>query len=153
MKPEQRINEFIEEKIAGTDLFLVDLRILPKSRVVILIDGDQGLQIDKCAEISRHVGHRMEEENIIDHAFTLEVSSPGIDHPLKFRRQYVKNVGRHLSLKMNDGAQRQGKLLEVKEDSLMMEEQIKEKGKKAYTQEAEVNFADLKEAKVVIALK
>ncbi len=153
MKIEQRIAEYIDEKLLGTDLFVVDFRILPKSRILILLDGDEGVKIEECAQLSRHVGHRIEEENLIDHAFTLEVSSPGVDHPLVLQRQYPKNIGRNLSVRMNDGKEREGKLMGVKDDKIIIEEKIKEKGKKAYTQEAEILFQDIKETKVIISFK
>lgn len=147
---EKKITEWVEEKIAGTDVFLVEARLLPRNKVLILLDGDQGVSIDQCAQVSRHVGNKLEEENMIEHAYTLEVSSPGIDYPLKFNRQYVKNIGRSLSLKMNDGKRREGKLMAVNEREIQMEEKIKEKGKKAKIELAVIPFEEITEAKVTI---
>jgi ribosome maturation factor RimP len=56
--------------------------------------------------VSRHVGFHLEEENVIETAYNLEVSSPGIDFPLSSPRQYAKNVGRTLGIKMADGVKR-----------------------------------------------
>jgi ribosome maturation factor RimP len=148
---ENRIIELVEEKIAGTDAFIVEVRLLPKNRVVILLDGDQGISIDQCAQVSRYVGNTLEEEDLIDKAYTLEVSSPGIDHPLKFNRQYKKNIGRTLSVKMKDGKIREGKLISVNDLEIEVDEIIKEKGKKPRIEKAIISFDDILEAKVIIS--
>ena len=148
---EAKIKVFIEEALEGSNLFIVDFRILPKNRIVLLLDGDQGVGIDECAKVSRHVSHRMEEENVIEGAHTLEVSSPGVDHPLKFQRQYPQHSGRTLCIRLNDGKEYEGKLLKVEGENISIEAKIKEKGKKKVNLE-EMNFAlnDIKEAKIKI---
>lgn len=153
MKAEQRITELVEEKITGTDLFLVDVRVLPKGRIQVIVDGDKGVSIGQCAAISRHVGFHLEEENVINHAYNLEVSSPGLDMPLKFFRQYPRHIGRTLSVKLNDGNKREGKLVAVDNNELTLDETIKEKGKKAFQQETRIPFEDIKEAKVLVTFK
>lgn len=159
MQLEERVRELAEEKIAGSDLFVVDIRMLPRNRLVVLLDGDRGVSIDQCADTSRYIGAKLEEEDLISHAYTLEVSSSGIDAPLRLLRQYRKNIGRYLSVKMNDGTKRQGKLLEVNEDKIRIEEQVKKKdsgtrgkkSKKIILAESEILFSDMDEAKVVIS--
>ena len=148
---EAKIKVFIEEALEGSNLFIVDFRILPKNRIVLLLDGDQGVGIDECAKVSRHISHRMEEENVIEGAHTLEVSSPGVDHPLKFQRQYPQHIGRTLGIRLNDGKEYEGKLLKVEGENISIEAKIKEKGKKKVNFE-EMSFAlnDIKEAKIKI---
>ncbi len=148
---EAKVKLFIEEALEGSNLFIVDYRILPKNRIVLLLDGDQGVGIDECAKVSRHISHRMEEENVIEGAHTLEVSSPGVDHPLKFQRQYPQHIGRTLAVRLNDGKEYEGKLLKVEGENISIEAKIKEKGKKKVNLE-EMNFAlnDIKEAKIKI---
>lgn len=148
---EAKIKVFIEEALEGSNLFIVDFRILPKNRIVLLLDGDQGVGIDECAKVSRHISHRMEEENVIEGAHTLEVSSPGVDHPLKFQRQYPQHIGRTLGIRLNDGKEYEGKLLKVEGENISIEAKIKEKGKKKVNLE-EMSFAlnDIKEAKIKI---
>src|SRR5688572_25490015 len=112
MSVEKRVIELVEEKIADRpDLFLVDVQMHGNGVLSVLVDGDKGIAIADCVAISRHVGFHLEEENIIEQAYNLEVSSPGLGTPLKSLRQYQKNVGRSLGIKMQDGTGREGKLL------------------------------------------
>jgi ribosome maturation factor RimP len=154
MNIEKRVRELVEEKIAEKpNLFLLDVKFHPNGKLVILIDGEKGVGIDDCAAISRHVGFRLEEENLIETAYNLEVSSPGVDAPLTDIRQYVKNVGRNLAIKMADGVKREGKLTGITEDAIIIEEKIKEKGKKAESVESVIPVNKITETKVLISFK
>lgn len=155
MNIEQRVRELVEEKIADRpELFIVDIKMHPNGRLVILMDGDNGIGIADCAAISRTVGFHLEEENVIEQAYHLEVSSPGLDYPLSTQRQYQKNVGRSLSIKLADELnKREGKLLEVQEQGILIEESIKEKGKKAVLEQNLIPFDQITETKVLISFK
>ena len=154
MDIEKRVRELVEEKIADrADLFLVDVKMHSNGKLIILVDGEKGIGIADCAQISRHVGFHLEEENVLDTAYNLEVSSPGIDSPLVLPRQYVKNIGRDLSLKMTDGSKREGKLTGMAEDAIIIEEVKKEKGKKAETIESVIPMTAITETKVLISFK
>lgn len=154
MDIEKRVRELVNEKIAEKpDLFLVSVKMHSNGKLVILVDGDKGVGIDDCVQVSRYVGHHLEEENVIDHAYNLEVSSPGLDTPLTLPRQFVKNVGRRLNVKMTDGSKREGKLSSLTEDAIMIEETKKEKGKKAEQVESVIPFNQITETKVVISFK
>jgi ribosome maturation factor RimP len=148
---EAKIKSFIDEALEGSNLFVVDFKLLPKSRIVLLLDGDNGVGIDECAKISRHISNRMDEENLIEGASTLEVSSPGVDHPLKFQRQYPQHIGRTLGIRLNDGKEFEGKLLSVEGENISIEAKIKEKGKKkVLLEERSFALTDIKEAKIKI---
>ena len=154
MNIEKRVQELVEEKIADKpSLFIVDIKMLPNGKLTILLDGDNGIGIDECVAVSRHVGFHLEEENVIDSAYTLEVSSPGVEAPLTSIRQYVKNVGRNLAIKMADGAKREGKLTGLTEDAIIIEEITKEKGKRAETIESVIPINQITETKVLISFK
>lgn len=154
MQIEKRVAALVEEKIADRpELFLVEVKMLPNNKLIIHVDGDEGISIQDCVAISRHVGFHLEEENIIEQAYNLEVSSPGVGEPLKLNRQYVKNIGRTLSIKLNGGLKKEGKLLSVTENNLLIEESVKEKGKKAATVQTEVSFNDILETSVLISFK
>ncbi len=157
MNAEKRVRELVEEKIADReDLFIVAINVVPGGKVEILVDGDQGIQVQDCAAISRHVGFHLEEENVFEQAYHLEVSSPGIDFPLKMERQYRKNEGRELSIKQPDGTKREGKLLRVDELGVLIEEKIKPAkaaGKKVQLLENFIPFEMITEAKVLISFK
>ncbi|WP_421942209.1 ribosome assembly cofactor RimP [Pedobacter sp.] len=154
MQVEKRVKALVEEKIADRpELFLVDVKMLPNNKLIIQVDGDEGISIQDCVAISRHVGFHLEEENTIEQAYNLEVSSPGVGEPLKLNRQYLKNIGRTVGLKLKDGKKREGKLLQVAEDSLTIEESVKEKGKKAVSVESIVPLNDIIETSVLISFK
>lgn len=154
MSVEKRVKELVEEKIADRpDLFMVGVKMLPNNKLLIHVDGDKGISIQDCAAISRHVGFHLEEENAIETAYHLEVSSPGVGEPIALKRQYLKNIGRELSIKLSNGEKKEGKLLEVDENSISIEEKIKIKGKKIQLENVKVDFNDITEAKVLISFK
>jgi ribosome maturation factor RimP len=154
MNIEQRVIDLVEQKIADRpDLFLVDVKMHANGRLIILVDGDNGIAIGDCAAISRHVGYHLEEESVIEQAYNLEVSSPGLDTPLTMKRQYEKNIGRNLSVKLREGKPREGKLLAISDDGITIEEKIKEKGKKLHVVESMIPLVDIVETKVLISFK
>ena len=154
MQVEKRVIALVEEKIADRpELFLVEVKMLPNNKLIIHVDGDEGISIQDCVAISRHVGFHLEEENTIEQAYNLEVSSPGVGEPLKLLRQYNKNIGRSVSVKLMGGQKKEGKLLEVAESSILIEESVKEKGKKAVAVETTVPFNDILETSVLISFK
>jgi ribosome maturation factor RimP len=154
MNVEKRVIELVEEKIADRpDLFLVDVQMNGGGLLTILVDGDNGVAITDCVAISRHVGFHLEEENTIEQAYNLEVSSPGLDTPLKSYRQYQKNLDRSLSVKLIDGNKHEGKLLAADESGITIEESIKERGKKASLIQNIIPFTDIIETKVLVSFK
>lgn len=154
MDIEQKVRELAEQKIADRpDLFVVDVKMHSNGKLIVLLDGDKGVGISDCVAVSRHVGFHLEEENVIEHAYNLEVSSPGLDAPLKLRRQYEKNIDRTVEVKQAEGKKREGKLLLVAEDGITIEEKIKEKGKKAELVESFIPFSEITETKVLISFK
>ncbi len=154
MNIEKRVIELVEEKIADRpDLFLVDVQMHGGGQLSILIDGDNGVAITDCVAVSRHVGFHLEEENTIEQAYNLEVSSPGLDTPLKSLRQYQKNINRSLSIKLIDGDKREGKLLSVDGEGITIEENTKEKGKKASVIQNTIPFTDISETKILVSFK
>ncbi|MDQ0968517.1 ribosome maturation factor RimP [Flavobacterium sp. W4I14] len=154
MQVEKRVAALVEEKIADRpELFLVEVKMLPNNKLIIHVDGDEGISIQDCVAISRHVGFHLEEENAIEQAYNLEVSSPGVGEPLKLIRQYNKNIGRTVSIKLKEGSKKEGKLLSVTDNNLLIEESVKEKGKKAVAIQTAVPFNDILETSVLISFK
>jgi ribosome maturation factor RimP len=154
MNIENRVIELVEEKIADRpDLFIVDVQMHNSGILSILVDGDNGVAISDCVAISRHVGFHLEEENTIEQAYRLEVSSPGVDTPLKSIRQFRKNINRSLKVKLTDGNIREGKLLSADDSGITIQEIIKEKGKKAVTIESFIQITDISETLVLVSFK
>jgi ribosome maturation factor RimP len=133
------------------DVFLVSIRIKPTNNFKVFLDADSGLSIEKCIKINRALYKIMEEKAMYpDGDFSLEVSSPGIGEPLKLLRQYHKNTGRNVEVVLNDGSKKEGKLLEVSESAIVLE-QTEGKGKKAVTINTTLAFADIKQTTVMIS--
>lgn len=154
MQVEKRVTELVEEKISDRpELFLVEVKMLPNNKLIIHVDGDEGISIQDCAAISRHVGFHLEEENTIEKAYNLEVSSPGVGEPLKLKRQYLKNIGREVSAKLDGGDVKEGKLLVADEQGITIEAKVKEKGKKVQLVETRIDFNKIIETKVLISFK
>jgi ribosome maturation factor RimP len=161
MKVEERVKELVLEKIVDrSDLFLVAVKMHGNGRLEVLVDGDQGISIQDCADISRHVGFHLEEESVLDHAYFLEVSSPGIDYPLTQIRQYLKNIGRNVEVEYSEegnSIKKEGKLLEVNDLSVKIEAIIKNKnlpkGRKPAVEEVEIPFEHIITTKVLISFK
>lgn len=154
MQIEKRVEQLVEEKIGDRpELFLVEVKMLPNNRLIIQVDGDEGISIQDCVAISRHVGFCLEEENAIETAYNLEVTSPGVGEPLKLIRQYQKNIGRSISVKLSDGSKKEGKLLAVEEAQITIEETVKEKGKKAEQVQTQIGLNNISETKVLISFK
>jgi ribosome maturation factor RimP len=102
--------------------FLVDLRIKPTNNVKVFLDGDSGITIEKCVQVNRKLYRKLEESAVFpDGDFSLEVSSAGLDEPLKLLRQYKKNIGRLVEIQLQDGTQREGQLTDVSEEGIVLE--------------------------------
>lgn len=151
---EKRIRALVEEKLADRpDLFIVELKVINNNKVIILLDGDEGIGIHDCSAVSRHVGFHLEEENLFEKEYNLEVGSPGLDIPLTLDRQLQKNVGRLLEIKLADGKKIEGTLLSANEKQITINEQLKEKGKKAKEVERVISRTEIAEIKVGVSFK
>lgn len=145
---EKRIKVIAEQAIEGIeDLFIVDVKVKGNSgnqKVLVFVDGDEGISIDQCSQISRHVGNSMEEEDFMSGKYTLEVSSPGLDHPIVLHRQYVKNVGRVLDIETLDGGKVDGKLLKVNSDAIEID---------LNGENQSIKIEEIKQSKVKVSFK
>lgn len=137
-----------EKAISESDeLFIVDVKVKGNSgnqKVLVFVDGDNGISIDACSKISRMVGAEMEEEDFMPGKYTLEVSSPGLDYPLTLHRQYVKNVGRSLVVETLEGTNIEGELLKVGKDEIFL---------KGPAEKRSIKFEEIKQSKVKVSFK
>ena len=157
MELKEKIIELVNKYLPGDDFFIVEVEMAGNAgmrKISILVDSDQGITIDECSKLSRSIGHEIEEKNIIDSAYLLEVSSPGVDRPLQSKRQYLKNKGRKLAVVLNDSKIIEGTLEEVKEDALVITTGIKKAGtKKVEIQPLEIPFKEIKKSNVIVSFK
>ena len=144
------ITEFINEQLINTDVFLVEVKILPGNNIRVFLDADSGVTIDKCIKVNRALYKHFEETGIIPNGdFGIEVSSPGVDEPLKLNRQYNKNIGRTLEVAFEDNSIKTGKLIAVGEDDITIEE-IEGKGKNKIMKTNTILFNQIRHAKVLV---
>jgi ribosome maturation factor RimP len=161
MQLETLITELVKRKLEGTDLFLVELKTNSSgNKIQVYIDGDNGVSIGTCAEVSRAVSHGLDEAELPDNRFTFEISSPGVDQPLKLLRQYPKHIGRKVEVMTTDGVLLRGKLGAVSENELaLLPELGKVKGpdgsrvKKESAGPVLVSVESIKETKVLLSFK
>lgn len=147
-----RILDIIQQKIDDDGYFIVDVDIKQGGRIVVTIDGDHGVGIDYCVEISRLIEGSLDRE---EEDFELEVSSPGIGQPFKVHRQYVKNIGRQVEVLTKSGEKYSGELLSVNDGGFVIKEEkiVKPEGKKKKELqiiEHPFNFEELKSVKEIL---
>lgn len=151
----KNIENWAQECIAeDTDLFLVDIIKKGNSeagKVVVLVDGDNGVPIEKCVKISRNISRRLDEEMELTQPLTLEVSSPGLDHPLKSERQYVKNIGKSVCITLKDHSQQEGVLVAANDQSIELDILIDKKKKKRESKS--FSFKDINKTIVLVSFK
>ncbi len=140
----------LQQGIADSDMFLVELKYLPFDKIEIFLDADSGVTIQQCTKIARAINHQLEEQ-FPDWSYELEVSSAGLEHPLKMLRQYKKNIGRNLEVHLPDGKLIEGKLLNADEQGFTIEYQLpKAKHKK---EQKTFSYNDVKEVFVGVSFK
>lgn len=132
-------------------LFLINLKISPANDIQVIIDGDDGVSVQNCIDISRAIEHQLDREEA---DFSLEVLSAGATEPLVFNRQYPKNIGRELKVKTTQG-NFQGILEEVLQNEIIISWKEREpkptgKGKITVQKKENISFAEIIEAKVII---
>lgn len=143
------LDEALEER---EDLFLISFDVLPGNSIKIIIDGDNGVLVEDCIYISRAIEHNLDRE---DEDFSLEVLSAGATEPLVNMRQYMKNIGRTLSVKTKENETIEGALTQANEETILLEWKTREpkpvgKGKVTVNKQAEIAYDAILKAQVVI---
>jgi ribosome maturation factor RimP len=130
--------------------FLVEVKLTPGNNIKVSLDGDSGISIEKCVQYSRSLYKQVEEAGLFPGAdFALEVSSPGLDEPLKLLRQYTKNIGRLVEIVLNDGSKTEGRLTDTSADGIIVEE-TKGKNKKKELITHTFLFTNIKTTKIQV---
>ncbi len=149
--PVEQIQNLLNDILADeAEIFCVNLKIKPTNNIKIFLDGDNGITIEKCVQVNRKLYKALEEMGLYPEGdFSLEISSPGIDEPLKLIRQYKKNVGRFLEIVFNDDSVKEGKLVTATDTDIIIET-TEGKGKKAITQQVLIPLENIKKATVQV---
>lgn len=154
MQTEDQIR-IIEEKVNRLlanhpSHFLVEVRIKPTNNVKVFIDADEGVVLSDLIDYNRKLYKQLEESGLFPNGdFSLEVSSPGLDEPLKLFRQYKKNIGRFVDISLTDGGKKEGKLIDATEDGIVIETESG-KGKKKEIKQESILFDQIKNTKIQV---
>ncbi len=152
MEFKEKVQALLEEGLAShPSLFLIDFSISSEDKISVVIDGDHGVTLQDCIDVSRSIEHNLDRE---EQDFSLEVASAGATSPLKLPRQYKKNVGRKLEVHTEDG-KIEGVLTSANEDTIILEWKAREpkkigKGKETVEKRAEISYSEIKKAVVII---
>lgn len=132
-------------------LFLIDFTVGGDNTIRVVLDGDQGVNLQDCMNISRAIEHNLDRE---DEDFSLEVTSAGATSPLQLPRQYKKNIGRKLAVKTEE-KELEGTLTDATKDAITLEWKAREpkpvgKGKVTVQKKEVIPFSDIHKAKVIL---
>lgn len=149
----EKVSELVEKGLAAhPSLFLIDLKIAEGNKITVVLDGDKGVTLQDCIDMSRAVEHNLDRE---EQDFSLDVLSAGVSTPLRLQRQYVKNIGRTLKVTKTDGSITEAPLTAANDDFITLEWEAREpkkigKGKETVQKKEEIPYGQIKEAIVII---
>lgn len=143
------------EKIEGTDYYILSVEIKSGNNIFVELESSGPVAISDCVDISRQIEHNLDRE---EEDFSLQVSSPGLDKPLKDFRQYIKNIGRTLKVKLEKDTELEGLLTEANQENITLKTSKKErvpgkKRKELIEEEHVLAYPDIKQARIKIMFK
>ena len=149
----EKVIHLLTEGLADKpSVFLIDLTITDANKIIVTLDGDNGVQLQDCIDVSRSIDQNLDREEL---DFSLEVASVGVGSPLKMVRQYKKNVGRMLIVKLLDATTIEAKLDGATDEHIVLSWEAREpkkigKGKETIQKRKEIPYNEIKEAIVTI---
>lgn len=146
------VKDIVNAKLDGSKYFLVDVQVSKSNEIDVEIDADEGVDIDFCVELSRHIEDNLDRE-VED--YQLNVGSAGLTAPFKIKRQYEKNLGNQIEILAADGKKHRGELVEVndetfKVDECVMERREGDKRKKEYLVTNDYRYDEVKRVACLI---
>ncbi len=150
----EQLTVWANEHLAS-HLFLVSIeQKLGSKKISVFVDGDNGVTIEECRLLSKHLSGHLDEMEYGEEPYTLEISSPGAENPLKLFRQYNKHVGRELLITLTQNTELLGRLESIEGDVLTLHLKDKKKDYKAKeTILKQIKFNDIKESVVQLSFK
>ncbi|WP_035674199.1 ribosome assembly cofactor RimP [Flavobacterium sp. 83] len=148
----EKVNSLLTECLSEkSSNFLIDLIITDAFKVIVNLDGDKGVALQDCIDVSRFIDNNLDRE---EQDYSLEVASVGVGSPLKLVRQYKKNIGRTLIVKTGTEII-EAELVEANDDFVVLSWKAREpkkigKGKETVQKELKLSYADVKEAIVTV---
>ena len=148
----EKVQQLLAEGLMEKPLvFLIDMTITDAMKIIVTVDGDNGVTLQDCIDISRAIEHNLDRE---EQDFSLEVASVGVGSPLKLVRQYRKNIGRTLIVKLATETI-EAKLVDANDDFIVLAWEAREpkkigKGKETVQKRQEIPYEEIKEAIVTV---
>ncbi|WP_046755175.1 ribosome assembly cofactor RimP [Kordia jejudonensis] len=149
----EKVNNLVQEVLSEEpSLFLISKEITAGNKIVVVIDGDNGVTLSDCMKVSRHIEHNLDRE---EEDFSLEVYSSGVSEGLTHIRQYKKNIQRKLEVIIADNKKVEGTLVEADDEKIKLQWKAREpkpigKGKVTVQKEQEIPYKDIVKAKVMV---
>lgn len=149
----EKVEKLLQQALGNNPtLFLLDFAISEANHIRVVIDGDNGVTVEDCMNVSREIEHNLDRE---EEDFSLEVMSAGVSEPLQLPRQYKKNVGRNLKVRTQEGKTVEGTVAQATDNAVTLQWKAREpkpvgKGKHTVQKEAVLPYSDIAEAKVMI---
>lgn len=155
MISKETVKTLVEAWLDGKDYFLTDLTISADNRIVVEIDHEEGVWIEDCVALSRHIESQLDRDA---EDFELEVGSAGIGQPFKVHRQYLIHIGDDVEVLTTDSRKLIGTLADVADDGITVVtlEKVKHEGeKRPRLEEVEhpLTFQEIKWTKLYIDFK
>ena len=122
------IEDLVEEAIGNDDLFIVEISVSKNNKISVILDGDQGVSISRCVDVSRAIEGDLDRET---EDFELSVSSYGIDQPFLMLRQYQKYIDKPVKLILEDDTVKRGELVSATSSKIVLKEEIIKKNRKS----------------------
>ncbi|HEU4717722.1 MAG TPA: ribosome assembly cofactor RimP [Bacteroidia bacterium] len=132
--------------------YLVDVGVSAGNKITVVLDNLEGTSISECVDMSRWIEKHLDRDA---EDFSLEVTSPGLDQPFRVFRQYEKNLGREVEVKLMNGQKVNGKLVRAAAEHIEVEQSTHEriegkKGRHLVTKSISLPFSEIKETRIVI---
>lgn len=151
----EAVIQIVSDYIAASEYYLVDLNVSTDNRILVEIDAFDGVSLDYCIELSKHIESQFDREA---EDFELEVSSAGLTEPFKVLKQYEKNIGNEVEVLSKNGIKISGELVEANETSftIRIEKKVQPEGAKRkiiVNEDISFNYNDIKYTKYIIRFK
>jgi ribosome maturation factor RimP len=148
MISKEQITQLATQAIGELDVYIADVLVKSENRIYVFLESDNRVMVEDCIIVSKFIESNLDREA---EDFELNVSSYGVEQPLKFARQYIKNVGRTLSVKLNDDSELLGTIASATNEEVVVV--VPAKKKKEEPQTHHINYNKINEARIVISFK
>lgn len=145
----ENIEALANKTLEGTDMFVTDVKVSTGNIITVTIDSETSLTIDDCIKVSRSIEGNLDRD---EEDFELRVTSYGADQPIRFQKQYKKNIGRQLEIIQSDDTKMTGTLTAVTENAVEVETKESKK-KNAPVMKHLITFEAIKEARVILSFR